>query len=87
MVQTDISRHQKKVLLWQKRKLLKSLMHVLLKSFEGLSIGHGDLLMPTEMTNRLGCSMGCEETEGSSSVREGHEGFGRGKGTGRVKIL
>ena len=45
----DIGRHQKKTLLWQKRKLLGFLMHVLLKSLEGLSIGHGDLLMPTEM--------------------------------------
>jgi hypothetical protein len=61
----DIGKHQKKTLLWPKRKYLRFLMHVLLKSFEGLLIDHGDLLMPIKMADRLGCSMGCEETEGS----------------------
>ena len=42
---TDIGRPKKTILLLWKRKLLRFLMHVLLKSLEGLSIawGHGDL--------------------------------------------
>ena len=55
---------------------------------EHIDLGDDDEETLEEWANRLGCSMGCQETEEPSEcLREGHEGFGRGTSTEEVIIL